>query len=125
MGFFKRLIFSVLGNGGIFWLLDTVIFRENFVVSGHYLGYLVLAVIFCLLNLLVKPIIVIITFPIRLLTLGLISFVINAIMLWLLETSVNIVEVMGAHIEIKTVFSYFVVGTVLAIFHAVLMWFEK
>ncbi len=57
-------------------------------VSGFYPA-LIAAVIFGLLNLLVKPIIKIITLPINILTLGLFGLVINGALLWFVGSFVN------------------------------------
>ena len=51
--------------------------------SGELVGLLVLAVIFGAVNGLIKPIVRLLALPIRLMTLGLIGFVINAAMLLL------------------------------------------
>lgn len=45
--------------------------------------YALMAIVFGLVNLLVKPIMNLLTCPIQLITLGLFSFVINAVALWL------------------------------------------
>ena len=50
-------------------------------VSGFYIA-LIAAVILGLLNLIVRPIILLFTLPINILTLGLFTFVINAFMFW-------------------------------------------
>jgi putative membrane protein len=51
--------------------------------SVTLVGALVLAVILALLNLLIRPIIFVLTLPINFVTLGLFSLVINAFLVWL------------------------------------------
>lgn len=65
-----------------FILLVVAYLVPGFTISS-FLTALVVAVVLAGLNLLVKPIIAILTLPINILTLGLFTFVINAFILWL------------------------------------------
>ena len=49
--------------------------------SGTVLTFLVIGLLFALVNAVVKPVVKVLAFPIYLLTLGLITFVVNALML--------------------------------------------
>lgn len=68
------------------WALSTIaILIAAYLVPGTtitLMGALVLAIVLGLLNLLLKPIIFILTLPINILTLGLFSLVINALLVW-------------------------------------------
>ena len=72
----------------ISWLLRAMVIMATaylvpgFVVSG-FMGALVLVLVLSLLNILVKPILFLLTLPINILTLGLFTFIINAIVLQL------------------------------------------
>jgi putative membrane protein len=87
------LVLPLVGSATAVWLSTWVFDREFF---DHAIGLdegmttgatvrtvLVVAVIFGLVNLLVKPIVRFVTFPIRILTFGLFSLVINGAMLLL------------------------------------------
>ncbi|MBI2465425.1 phage holin family protein [Candidatus Shapirobacteria bacterium] len=63
-------------------ILATAYLVPGFMVSG-FTGALVLVLVLSLLNVLVKPILFLLTLPINILTLGLFTFVINAIVLQL------------------------------------------
>lgn len=75
-------------------LANTLIFLA---LAGFFNGFnisswqsaLIAAAVFALLNLIVKPILVILSFPITILTLGLFYFIINGLMLWLTSTLVS------------------------------------
>jgi putative membrane protein len=72
----------------ISWILRAlVILATAYLVPGFQvgglMGALVLVLILGLLNMLVKPFLVLLTLPINILTLGLFTFVINALMLQL------------------------------------------
>ena len=60
-------------------------FVPGIAVSGWYSAFIV-AVVWGLLMLLVRPVLGLLTLPINLLTLGLFSFVLNALLFWLLST---------------------------------------
>jgi len=64
------------------------------IVQSFYTA-LVLAVVWGVINLTAKPLLTILTLPISLLTLGLFSFVINALLLWFLGTVIKGFEVDG------------------------------
>lgn len=57
-------------------------------VAGIYTA-VVVAVMLGVLNLIVKPILVILTLPINILTLGLFTFVLNALLFWFVATFVE------------------------------------
>jgi putative membrane protein len=57
-------------------------------VSGFYTA-LIVAVLLGLINLTLKPILILLTLPINLLTLGLFTFVINALLFWFVSTFVD------------------------------------
>lgn len=63
-------------------ILATAYLVPGFVVSG-FIGALVLVLVLSLLNVLIKPILFLLTLPINILTLGLFTFIINAIVLQL------------------------------------------
>jgi putative membrane protein len=67
----------------------TLLLIANFVpgiqVSSFYIA-VVVAIIWGILGLTVRPILTILTLPINLITFGLFSFVLNALLFWLLST---------------------------------------
>ena len=57
-------------------------------VDGFYIALMV-AVILGIINLIIKPILLVLTLPINLLTLGLFTFVINAFLFWFVASFVQ------------------------------------
>ena len=82
------------------WVLNAIAlqvtagFVSGFVVDGWWAAFAAAAVL-GIVNLLVKPIIVLLTLPINLLTMGLFTFVINAGMLLLVQSIVKGVSIDG------------------------------
>jgi putative membrane protein len=82
----KNFVVKTIANAGALavavWLLDKITLSGG--STGKEIGTLLLvALVFGLVNFLVKPIVQVLTFPLFILTLGLITFVVNALMLLL------------------------------------------
>ncbi|MFF4356836.1 phage holin family protein [Streptomyces sp. NPDC001604] len=82
----KNFVVKTIANAGALavavWLLDKITLTGD--STGKKAGTLIIvALIFGLVNFLVKPILKVLTFPLFILTLGLITLVVNALMLLL------------------------------------------
>jgi len=66
----------------------------GFVVASLY-NALIAALVLGLVNALIRPLLFILTLPITILTLGLFTFVINALMIWFVSTVVDGFDVAG------------------------------
>ncbi|MFJ8788406.1 phage holin family protein [Streptomyces sp. NPDC102462] len=82
----KNFVVKTIANAGALavavWLLDKITLTGD--STAKKIGTLiVVALIFGLVNFLVKPIVQVLTFPLFILTLGLITLVVNALMLLL------------------------------------------
>ncbi|NEC87787.1 phage holin family protein [Streptomyces sp. SID12501] len=82
----KNFVVKTLANAGALgvavWVLDKITLTGD--STGKKIGTLiVVALLFGLVNFLVKPLVKVLTFPLFLLTLGLITLVVNALMLLL------------------------------------------
>lgn len=76
------------------WLLSALsIIISAYLIPGVVVASLwtalIISLVLGLLNLVVKPILLLLTLPVNLLTLGLFTFVINALMVWLTSTIVK------------------------------------
>lgn len=81
-----NLILRLLLNALAVFILANVLTGVN--VDG-YVGAIIVALVISILNLLVKPILVILTLPITILTLGLFLLVINAIIIMLADKLID------------------------------------
>jgi len=84
-----KLLITVLA------LLFVAEYVPGIVVSGFYIA-LIVALILGLINLTFKPILLVLTLPINIITLGLFTFVINAFIFWFVSTFVEGFMVAGA-----------------------------
>lgn len=74
----------------IHWLVSTVAllvvaYLFKGVVIDSYLAALIAALVLGIVNAIIRPIIMILTLPINILTLGLFTLIINALMLWMVH----------------------------------------
>jgi putative membrane protein len=74
-----KLILRVLINAVALWLAAFIL--PNIALTNDIWGILVVAIIFGLVNALIRPIILILTLPLNIITLGLFTLVINMVML--------------------------------------------
>jgi len=81
--FFLRLIVNAIA------LFLTAYILPGITVSTDILTLLLIALVFGVVNAFVKPLVIILTLPATILTLGLFLFVINGLMLWLTSAIVG------------------------------------
>ena len=77
MGFFLRL----LVNAAALWVATRIV--PGVTYSGDVLPFVGVALVFGIVNAIIRPITKLLTLPIILVTLGIFIFVINGLMLWL------------------------------------------
>lgn len=100
----------------IAWLISAAVLMAvaYFVPSVHVKDFksaLIAAIVFGLINSLVKPILVFLTFPVTLLTLGLFYIILNGLLFWMAGSITKHFRVDG-----------FLGGLIGAIVYSVLMW---
>ena len=85
------IIIGLLAN--ILGLYLAHLWVAGFTVSGDWKGYVVAGLVLGILNLIVRPILKIISFPLIVISLGLFLIVINAIILWLAAQLTNYIVI--------------------------------
>jgi putative membrane protein len=76
-----KLLLRVVINAIAIWVATYIV--PGLTLTGSVLGWLIVALVFGLVNALIRPIVKLLTLPINVITLGLFSLVINALMLML------------------------------------------
>ncbi len=87
-----KLILRWVINAGVLLLLAN--YLPGITVSGWYTA-LITALVLGLVNALIKPLLIILTLPINILTLGLFTLVINALLFWFVGTFIQGFSVAG------------------------------
>ena len=86
--FLAKLLFTALA------LLAISYFVPGISVTSFYTA-LIVAIVFGILNLVVRPILIVLTLPITILTFGLFTLIINSFLFWFVSTFVKGFEVAG------------------------------
>jgi putative membrane protein len=82
----RTFLIRLLVNAVALWVATLVVSGiklESDTTGGKILTLLIVAAIFGLVNAIIKPVVKLFTLPLFVLTLGLITFLVNALMLWL------------------------------------------
>ena len=77
-----RLLVNAIALAAASWLVSGITL-QGATTGKRVLTLLIVAAIFGVVNAIVKPVVKVLSFPLLILTLGLLTFVINAVMLWL------------------------------------------
>ncbi|MDH5596822.1 MAG: phage holin family protein [Candidatus Peregrinibacteria bacterium] len=117
----KRFVLHIIANAAALYFIS-VLLNGDFAVTGGIPGYLVAALIFGILNTLVKPILKILAFPLMLITVGLFSFVLNMIVVWLAKYTLDVLAFQGIAVHVEHIAAYFYAGLLLAIANMLIHW---
>ncbi len=90
------ILWRLLINAAALWAATRVVPGISF--DGDWRLLLVVALVFGVLNVAVRPILILLTLPLFIITLGLFTFVLNAVMLWLTSVVSDALGI-GFHVE--------------------------
>jgi putative membrane protein len=88
-------LLRLLINAAALWAATRLV--PGIAFTGDWRLLLVVALVFGVLNAVVRPVLMLLTFPFLLLTLGLFTFILNAFMLWL-TSAVSAALGLGFHV---------------------------
>ena len=114
----KKIIIGVVLNG--LALYAVTYFLGDIHYTGGILFFLIGGFIIGLLNVFVRPLMKLLSFPLMMMTVGLFSLVINAIIFWLTVKVVNGIHVADVTVEITGVVTYLVAAVVFGVVNWVL-----
>jgi putative membrane protein len=114
----RHWILSLLVNAVALWAAVRIV--PGIVFEGGPLTLLGIALAFGVMNVLVRPVLQILSCSILILTLGLFTFVINAVVLWL---TAKLVSAFGVRFEAPLFWPAFAGALVVTIVSTVLSWF--
>lgn len=109
----RKIIINIAINGLILYLIFRLF--PTITYTGGSLFFAVGGIIMGLLNSIVKPILKLLTFPLQLITLGLSLIILNGVIFWLFDQSLDILALQGITLTVPTLKSYFLAGFVFGI----------
>lgn len=114
------LLLRLLINAGALWAATSLVTGISF--TGDTTRFFVVALIFGLLNALVRPILLLLSLPLLILTLGLFTFVLNALILMMLS---GLSESLGLGFHVAGFFPAFVGALIVTVVSFLLSIFVK
>ncbi len=121
----RRLIAHIVANGIALYFVGAIL-EGNFAITGGLKGYLIAAILFGVLNGLIKPILKILSLPFVFITAGLFILVINTFLVWFAEYALDVLEFQGVTLVVEGgFFMYLIVGFLISIFNMVIHWLLK
>lgn len=114
-----KLILRILINAAAIWLTSVVLSGLSF--EGNIGNLIVVAVIFGLVNALIRPIVKLLTLPINVVTLGLFTLVINALMLVITVWFAGALTLEGGLFD--RILTAFIAAIIISVISTVLSWF--
>lgn len=110
---FKRLFFGIALNAlalyGVTYLLTQIKFTGGiwfFAIGGVLMGFI---------NWIIKPVLKIMTFPLHILTLGISLILLNGVLFWIFDQSLDALAIDGINLMVPDIKTYFIAGVVFGI----------
>jgi len=119
----KKIILGVVLNA--IALYAVTFFLIDIQYTGGIVFFLIAGFIIGVLNVFIKPLMKLLSFPIMLMTVGLFTLVINAIIFWLTMKVVNGIHFSDVTVIISSTWTYLIAGVVFGLINWVLHLFIR
>jgi len=125
MNLIRRITGHILANAIALYFVG-IILNGNFAITGGIKGYVIAAIIFGVLNAVVKPILKLLSLPFMIISLGLFTFIINTFLVWFAKYALGVLNFKGVAIIIQGgFFTYLLVGFLFALLNMIIGWLLK
>lgn len=118
-----NILSTVLANAIALFIVSNIVTSLH--IEGGVLTYAIIGVILSILNLIIKPILKVLTFPLVFITGGLFLVVINALILYLCEYILRVIDVTGVSMSVDGTLTYFWAAAILGLANWLIHWFLK
>lgn len=119
MSLILGVIAHIVVNAALLKFFSVSLFPDNIFITGDLKGFLVIAVVAGVINAIIRPILLLLSLPIKILTLGLSSFAVNTLLIALLEWVVGSLAIEGVSFDVQGMIPYLALGFALAFAHTV------
>ena len=122
MKFILHILLHTIAIAAVFWAIELYLFPAEFQIISDpwWFGYIVVAFIFGIINTFIKPLLKIAMLPIQLFTLGLSGFLLNAVILWGLVQTLEILALPGIAFTVEGLLTYVIAGLIIGISNMVI-----
>ena len=124
MGLLRRVLAHIVANAIALYFVS-VILDGKFVITGEWKGYLIAALIFGILNGIIKPILKLLSLPFVIVSAGLFLFVINMFLVWFAKYVLDVLKFDGVTMTVTGITTYLIAGFLIALLNMVIGWLLK
>ncbi len=125
MNIIRRIFAHIIANAIALYFVEMIL-RSDFIITGGVKGYVIAAIIFGILNSIVKPILKILSLPFMIISVGLFVFVINTFLVWFAAYALRILDFKGVAIIVQGgFFTYLAAGFLVAVLNMMITWLLK
>jgi putative membrane protein len=117
------MLITILANALALFLVSKLL--DGFVFEGGWVAPLIVAIILTVLNFILKPILKLLAFPLVFITGGLFLIVLNALMLYLSEAILEVLDFEGVNLEVDGVLTYLLAAVIFGLANWLIHWFLK
>lgn len=118
-----RFLATIIANAFALFLVSQVL--DGFLFTGGWVGPLIVGVILTFLNLILKPILKLLSFPLVFLTGGLFLIVLNAFILYLAQYILAVMDIEGVALQIDGLLTYLLAAVIFGVANWLIHWFLK
>lgn len=118
-----RLIYTIITNAFALFIASELL--PGFSFEGGWLAPVIAAAVLTGLNMLVKPILKFLAFPLVFVTGGLFLIAINAGILYLTQYVLQVMDVQGVSMQINDLLTYLLAAIIFGIANWLIHWFLK
>lgn len=118
-----RILITVIVNSLALFLASILL--DGFQFEGGFLAPVIAGLVISVLNALVKPILKFLSFPVIFFSLGLFLIVINAVILFLTQYLVNVIDIQGVSMQITGLLTYVLAAIIFGLLNSFIHWFLK
>ncbi len=118
-----RLFYTIVTNALALFAVSIAL--EGFVFEGGWLAPIIAGLVLTILNMLVKPVLKFLSFPLVFVSAGLFLIVINAGILYITQYIVTIMDVSGVSMYINDLLTYLLAAIIFGVANWFIHWFLK
>ncbi|QQR84070.1 phage holin family protein [Candidatus Peregrinibacteria bacterium] len=121
----KKILIYLAANALALFLTSELL-SNTFAISGGYKGYAIAALIFAILNGVMKPILKILSLPFVVVTAGVFVLVINMFLVWFAKYALDVLKFEGVQITVTGgISTYIFAALIIAWVNMVIVWLFK
>ncbi len=117
------MLYTVLANGIALFVSDKIL--EGLTIQGGYVAFLIAGGTIAILNIIIKPIIKFLAFPLIFLSAGLVLILINAFILYLAKYLLGVMAITGVAMQVDNLLTFVFTAIIFGVANWFISWLTK